>query len=360
MGSTNDGWGGDPKRPPSPTNPSTQPVIDHESPLNSDEESIPNPMIGVRVVMHHLNILTRAVGGAEDDLPAVSTPVNLFPNQNTWTKAYPHDAVATVHGKKLYIMWHPNLLIAQPPPRLPWKVQFTTGESMGHQSDCHRSKSRLDYFLAMLPPDQLVEMVCLTNCELRKEELKETTRGELLKWIAVLILTTCFEFQSCASLWSTTAPSKYWPVASFGQTGMSRDCFEILFWYVCLSYQPTCWPPGMRSKEWQWMLVRDFVKQFNEHHAANFIPSSRICVDKSTSRWYGHGGFWINKRLPQYVTMDRNPNNGCEIQNSACRESGVMLHLKLVETAENEATHVEEEEDGLLLGTRVLKYLVLP
>ena len=48
------------------------------------------------------------------------------------------------------------------------------------------------------------------------------------------------------------------------------------------------------------------------------------------SRWYGQGGHWINHGLPQYVAIDRKPENGCEIQNAACGRSGVMLRLKLV------------------------------
>jgi hypothetical protein len=31
-----------------------------------------------------------------------------------------------------------------------------------------------------------------------------------------------------------------------------------------------------------------------------------------------------------YIAIDRKPENGCEIQNSACGDSGVMLRLKLV------------------------------
>jgi hypothetical protein len=57
-----------------------------------------------------------------------------------------------------------------------------------------------------------------------------------------------------------------------------------------------------------------------------------LCVDKSFSRWYGLGGHWINIGLPHYVAMERKPEAGCEIQNFADGESGVMVRLKLVKT----------------------------
>jgi hypothetical protein len=70
-----------------------------------------------------------------------------------------------------------------------------------------------------------------------------------------------------------------------------------------------------------------------------------ICVDESMRCWYGQGGHWINHGLPQYVAIDRKPENGCEIQNAACGMSRVMLQVKLVKGADLPGS---EEE---LLGT---------
>ena len=104
------------------------------------------------------------------------------------------------------------------------------------------------------------------------------------------------------------------------------------------------------------------MHNFNEHRANYFTPSDCICVDESMSRWYGQGGHWINHGLPQYVAIDRKPENGCEIQNSACGRSGVMLRLKLVKGADL----VDDDDDGipheggLLHGTNVLKHVVSP
>ena len=38
--------------------------------------------------------------------------------------------------------------------------------------------------------------------------------------------------------------------------------------------------------------------------------------------------------LSMYVAIDKKPENSCEIQNSACGRSVIMLRLRLVKTAE--------------------------
>ena len=87
---------------------------------------------------------------------------------------------------------------------------------------------------------------------------------------------------------------------------------------------------------------------------------------------YGKGGHWINHSLPMFVAIDRKPENGCEIRCASCGESGIMLCLKLVKTAEEETRHVAlmdeakrgkiMSEEGLLHGhgVKVMRDLVLP
>jgi Transposase IS4 len=126
------------------------------------------------------------------------------------------------------------------------------------------------------------------------------------------------------------------------------------------SDQPQTRPVDMSSEEYRWKLVDDFVQNFNDYRATTFSPSERICVDESISRWYGQGGYWINHGLPQYVAIDRKPENGCEIQNSACGDSGVMLRLKLVKTVEAEELSTNEDEIGIPHGAKVLRNIVKP
>jgi hypothetical protein len=62
-----------------------------------------------------------------------------------------------------------------------------------------------------------------------------------------------------------------------------------------------------------------------------------------------------------YLAIDCKPKNGCKIQNAACGNSGVMLEMKLVKTSEEEGANIiEDDENGLLHGTAVLKNLVMP
>ena len=61
-----------------------------------------------------------------------------------------------------------------------------------------------------------------------------------------------------------------------------------------------------------------------------------------------------------YTAIDRKPENGCEIQNLACSESGVMLRLLLVKSEEDYPLHTQEKNEGLQHGTAILKYLVVP
>jgi hypothetical protein len=116
----------------------------------------------------------------------------------------------------------------------------------------------------------------------------------------------------------------------------------------------------MSTEGYRWLLVDGFAANFNSYRESNFCPSDLICAHESISRWYGQGGYWINHGLPQYIAIDRKPKFGCEIQNSCCGRSGIMMRLKLVKTMEEQNAHIEPGDDGLLHGTAVLKYLVLP
>ena len=92
----------------------------------------------------------------------------------------------------------------------------------------------------------------------------------------------------------------------------------------------------------------------------SFLPSEWICVDESISRWYGLGFGWINIGITVYIAIDSKPESGCEIHNSACGDSGVMLRLLIVNSAEDLVLHILENYEGIAHGTSILKYLCLP
>ena len=102
------------------------------------------------------------------------------------------------------------------------------------------------------------------------------------------------------------------------------------------------------------MLVDDHVANFNIKRAHKYHTSDSICVDAYMSRWNGIGGQCINSGLPQYIVIDRKPENGCDIHNASDGVSGIMMQLKLVKTSSEEHLHSPEEHDGFLHGTKVI------
>lgn len=177
----------------------------------------------------------------------------------------------------------------------------------------------------------------------KPQPLEPTTIGEILKFMGVILLVTRFEFSKRSSLWATTGFTRLVPPPNFGiTTGMSRHRFDNLWRYMVWSYQPKERPNDMSHEEWRWMLVQDFINNFNNHREAFYFPTWLICADESISRWYGLGGNWINLGLPHYVAMDRKPEHGCEIQNCCDGITGIMMRLKLVKSQAVEAATQEQ------------------
>ena len=78
------------------------------------------------------------------------------------------------------------------------------------------------------------------------------------------------------------------------------------------------------------------------------------------SRWYVIGGHWINADFPQYISIDRKPENGFDIQNAADGISVILMQLKLVKSSSEEDLRSTEEHDGLLHVTKVIFNLLQP
>lgn len=270
---------------------------------------------------------------------------------------------ATVHGT----VWERGaagelqLPVNGPVQPRPWFVTSPTGMRIGEGDPLCRDMSPLDVFMLMFPPEQLEEMRRLTNKGLRDIGKKETTCGELLAFFGLLILMTRRKFTSRGSLWSKTTQFKYETAPDFGRTRFSKTRFELIMRCVRYSEQPAERPSDMSSEAYRWLLVDGFIERFNSYRQRMFSPSDLICVDESMSRWYGIGGSWLGDGLPMYIQIDRKPENGCEIQNSACGRSGIMMRLKLVKSASPSTESREEPSDAVLThGALVLKELVLP
>ena len=161
----------------------------------------------------------------------------------------------------------------------------TTGDQFSFSSDIWKAYSSLDYFLLMFMLKQLQETVRLTKIKLQDKSGLDTTPGEILKWISVLILSTRYEFDIRRKLSSRTLLSKYIPAPSFGKTGMSRNRFDTLWENVRSRYQPAVRPDGMSSERYRWMFVDGFGDRINDYRQNSYVPSQDICVDDLMSRW---------------------------------------------------------------------------
>jgi hypothetical protein len=157
----------------------------------------------------------------------------------------------------------------------------------------------------MYPPDQLGAIVRLTNIQLRMKNKKETTMGEVVRFLGVLILATKYQFNNRQDLWTTEPKTRLIAAPNFGiKTGMSRNRFDDIWSCMRWSDQLQHKPEGMSWETYRWQLVEDHVRLFNEYRERNFVPSEMICVDESISRWYGQGGA-LDQPWPSNVCCNR-------------------------------------------------------
>ena len=126
----------------------------------------------------------------------------------------------------------------------------------------------------------------------------------------------------------------------------------MMWRHVRWTHQPDVQDEGTSHEAHQCKLVEEFLTNSNEYHTQLLSPSDLICANKSISRWYGQCGHWIHLGLPMYMTTERNPESGAEIQNAACGRLGIMMQFRIVKSARNEADK-ENDEDNLPHGKKV-------
>ena len=126
---------------------------------------------------------------------------------------------------------------------------------------------------------------------------------------------------------------------------MSKHRFQEIFISQQYSKQPETQPEGMSSETYPWKLVDNHVANLNKNWEKHYEV---ICVDKSVSWWYRIGGHWINASLLHYISINRKPEDGCEIQNAADGKYGIMMRLRLVNISmEEKQANYNEEQVGL-------------
>jgi hypothetical protein len=271
-----------------------------------------------------------------------------------------HQVVAITHGRKWVVGDKASINgnVAKGKQKIQWYQRDPFGKRIHPGNQEFANMTALDAYLYMHPSDQLELQIKLTNENLTKAGKKLIDMQELLKWQGVVILVAMADYHGDRrDLWGGGGSySQYLPSYHFENTGMSRSRFEEILSAMRWSNQPEKQPEGMSSKKYRWMLVNDFVDNFNKHRANNFHPSGDVCADESIIRWYGLGGAYVQLGLPMYLAMERKPDNGAEVQNVACVESNIMMQLKYVDAEEEEAAKEKELNGDEYKGLNHGKY----
>ncbi len=234
-----------------------------------------------------------------------------------------------------------------------WYVSHASGQRI-MENESIAGLTPYDYFTWMFPMHHLEHIVTLTNAQLVYHQKSVTNGSEILKFFGTIVLMSRFEFGPRRDLWNSVSKNKYISAPNFGQI-MPYHRFESL--RTCIRFSNN----GLRDDDGapnRWGLVDDFVRAINMHREMYVSPSEVICVDESMSRWYGLGGDWIDVGLPTYRAIDRKPENGCEIKNSACGRSGIMLRLRIVKSPCDEERNGGNNEQSH--GTTVTTQLIEP
>lgn len=102
-------------------------------------------------------------------------------------------------------------------------------------------------------------------------------------------------------------------------------------------------------------FIEPFIDAFNFHRQEHEKESNFLSVIESIPEWYGFRGTWIDLGCLYYVSLNRKPEKGMEIQNIASGTWHVMLGLKVVKN-ENVMTSSDKSNHA----TSILRRLCQP
>jgi Transposase IS4 len=258
-----------------------------DAPENMEQVSPDHPILGLQDVTTPKNAKDNTVDISPDPYEEMAemSIINLpdtqeedYSNLDEEKTPGDDDSVSPVAAFTDPISWFADVDYAMldangPVDPLGWQFQGRDGKWMCEDDNWEYKHSPLDYFLAAFPPTTLKQILTLTNKSLRKNGGKEIELGELLRFFGVILLITKFDFGRRRELWNTVSSFKYVPSPQFGiRTGMCRNRWMNLVY----SAQPEERPADMSSVTYRWMLVNDFVDDFNCHRRTHFRPSELV------------------------------------------------------------------------------------
>jgi hypothetical protein len=84
-----------------------------------------------------------------------------------------------------------------------------------------------------------------------------------------------------------TPKSKYEVAPNFGGlTDMRRKRFEDLWRHIRFGIQPSIRPEHLTHAQHRWLLVDQFVENFNQHRSDKFTPSHLMCSQRPSFSIY--------------------------------------------------------------------------
>jgi len=165
-----------------------------------------------------------------------------------------------------------------------------------------------------------------TNNALLAVNAARTSFGELLRYIGMMLLMSCY-MKSPDYFWRTTVRTgdcsedeeNDMPSFTFNRY-MSRRRYLAITSALRFTTKPA---PSYQDKFWQ---IRDLILAWNEHMAAIFFAAWALRLDESMS-------IWNNKwTCPGWVFCPRKPwPFGNEYHTACCGLSGIMFVMELVE-----------------------------
>ena len=222
-------------------------------------------------------------------------PVNLFqfPMYVVTNDCKKHHIDAITHGRKWVAGDAKTIngsIAKEPLSNQRWHQRCPLDEKVFPGNREFQDMTPLEAFLMMMPPDELDLILELTNKNFESSGKKELSLQELLRWFGVIILMSASNFRGDRrTLWEGGGSvSKYLPPVDLKATGMSPNRWEDIWYAIRWSRQPSEKPPEMSSERYRWLLVDDFITNFNAHRASTFYPGVELEADKSMVPWYGY------------------------------------------------------------------------
>ena len=123
----------------------------------------------------------------------------------------------------------------------------------------------------MFPPDQLTVMLGMTSEFLRTNIYKLTTKGDIVKWMGILILVTRKRYRGFRrKLWDTVSKYTLFTSCNFNKTVTSRYLFEQLCSCVWYSNQYVHHHECMSHAKHHWKFAKNLSLKKSTNSWTNF------------------------------------------------------------------------------------------